>query len=403
MKTSTHILPLAAALLLQTANCSAALLSHFSFNSTPLITASAGPSGSGINSTVLTNSTGLYFSSGGATTGVDLVVPYSFNCGSIQIEISFAKNENSAVFFERGGMLIEMSGGAITWTYRVYRAHGSSSEQMTCGPTAVLPNDGNGQFKSYVFQYDAISGIATIYREGNIIASYAGPAGRSLHWGGAGDGTIGAIMDGGGNGFVFLDDFKIYDNIMPLPVELVAFRARRLPGGVELYWKTATESDNYGFEVQRSDDGNHWKTLGFIAGAGTSNSPKEYRYSDRIPASPAALRYRLKQIDRDGSCSMSEILTVASTSLEALRIDISPNPTTGNSTLFAELENDESVAVSLHDFLGREVIRVLDNALLQRGIHAIRLPVEELPPGSYFCRLFTASSERITRVVVLGR
>ncbi len=70
-----------------------------------------------------------------------------------------------------------------------------------------------------------------------------------------------------------------------LPVELTSLTATTVNDAVMLNWRTATEINNYGFEIQRLQDGKieklqDWVKIGFVEGHGNSNSPKEYLYND---------------------------------------------------------------------------------------------------------------------------
>ncbi len=79
-----------------------------------------------------------------------------------------------------------------------------------------------------------------------------------------------------------------------LPVELTSFTASTEKNGVTLNWKTATETNNYGFEIQRSvvssqQSGNVWSKIGFVEGNGTTNAPKSYS----SPTNPQTEKYRI--------------------------------------------------------------------------------------------------------------
>ncbi len=72
----------------------------------------------------------------------------------------------------------------------------------------------------------------------------------------------------------------------PLPVELTAFSGKVIENNVELSWQTATEVNNYGFEIERGQTSNvknktTWEKIGFVEGNGNGNSPKEYSFIDR--------------------------------------------------------------------------------------------------------------------------
>ena len=95
---------------------------------------------------------------------------------------------------------------------------------------------------------------------------------------------------------------------LPLPVELISFTAKVKEYKVILEWRTETEVDNYGFDVQRSVIGvqnSEWIKLGFVEGHGNSNSPKQYSFTDKNPFGGSKFKYRLKQIDTDGQFEYS--------------------------------------------------------------------------------------------------
>lgn len=58
--------------------------------------------------------------------------------------------------------------------------------------------------------------------------------------------------------------------IVLLPVELVSFDALAQEGGVVLVWETATETNNSGFEVEMASGSDHFQTIDFVEGAGTT-------------------------------------------------------------------------------------------------------------------------------------
>ena len=78
-----------------------------------------------------------------------------------------------------------------------------------------------------------------------------------------------------------------------LPVELSSFAVNSIEGNkVSLSWETATEVNNYGFNIERQNivelgktsklSEDDWKSVGFISGSGNSNSPKKYSFVDEL-------------------------------------------------------------------------------------------------------------------------
>jgi len=103
-----------------------------------------------------------------------------------------------------------------------------------------------------------------------------------------------------------------------LPVEITSFSVKSKLNSVELDWKSASEISNYGFEIERrplpnppliGEGTKGWGQVGFVEGNGTTNSPKEYSYTDRN-VSAGRYEYRLKQIDRDGRIGYSKSVQV---------------------------------------------------------------------------------------------
>ena len=110
-----------------------------------------------------------------------------------------------------------------------------------------------------------------------------------------------------------------------LPVTLIVFSAQYQPSqkNVLVSWKTATEQNNKGFELQRSNDGNNFIQISFVDGAGNSSSINSYQFTDTKPLIGQSF-YRLNQVDMDGKSSLSPIVPVLINS--NVMLSFSPNP-----------------------------------------------------------------------------
>ncbi|MFH1195054.1 MAG: T9SS type A sorting domain-containing protein [bacterium] len=178
--------------------------------------------------------------------------------------------------------------------------------------------------------------------------------------------------------------FTVSDNGSPLPVELTSFTASVIDEGVKLNWETATEVDNYGFEVERSILGNNeWQTLGFIEGAGVSNSPKQYSFKDENVA-VGSYAYRLKQIDLDGAYTYSDQIEV---NLETLPTELAleqnyPNPFNPATTIKFALPQSSNVSLVVYNMLG-ERVAVLENGMLEAGIYERNFDASSFTSGIY--------------------
>ncbi|MER2999380.1 T9SS type A sorting domain-containing protein [Pontibacter populi] len=141
--------------------------------------------------------------------------------------------------------------------------------------------------------------------------------------------------------------------IMPLPVELMWFKAKRQDQVVVLEWQTASERDNMGFEVQLSADGRTFETLAFVESKSPNSSMvQQYRYVYINPTRRQVAYYRLKQLDYSGKFSYSKIQVVNADNSTFI-VQASPNPFKDHIKFAFEAP---TVEVTLTDLNGREVL-----------------------------------------------
>lgn len=141
-----------------------------------------------------------------------------------------------------------------------------------------------------------------------------------------------------------------------LPVALVDFRASGIGTTVELIWRTASETNNYGFEIQRQAATGEFQRAGFVAGYGTTTTPQSYRFADR-PLAPGTYFYRLKQIDADGSFDYSAVVeAIVRLAPESFVLQQNyPNPFNPITTIAFVLERAQHAQLSVYDVNGREI------------------------------------------------
>ncbi len=214
---------------------------------------------------------------------------------------------------------------------------------------------------------------------------------------------------------------RLWVNTSPLPVELISFTGELIGNEVLLEWKTAIEVNNYGFEVVRKNGGNgEWEKIGFVQGHGTTNSPKEYSFTDdltlNLNPNLTQVSYRLKQIDLDGTFAYSKIVTVDLTSITSVDEIIVyefaleqnyPNPFNPTTTIKFTIPSlgDENfrplhTQLVVYDILGREVATLI-NKELQPGIHQVSFNALNLPSGVYFYKLITNEFMGIKKMLLL--
>jgi hypothetical protein len=169
----------------------------------------------------------------------------------------------------------------------------------------------------------------------------------------------------------------------PLPLKFISFTAQQVKNKVLLNWQTAGELNNRGFDVQRKLPGEDFKTIGFVPSrSANGNQLTDYNFEDAGTLNKACqVFYRLKQVDQDGSFSLTEVRLV-NYNLENTSILIYPNPARGLARIILPTGLGP-VDIVLHDVTGKEVSRwngVVDQLLmdnLNAGAYVLRILVRK--------------------------
>ncbi|MBN2571827.1 MAG: DUF4623 domain-containing protein [Ignavibacteriales bacterium] len=173
----------------------------------------------------------------------------------------------------------------------------------------------------------------------------------------------------------------------PLPVELKTFSASATVNRVNLSWETASEYNNYGFEIQRAGTDKNWAKIGFVDGAGNSNTVKKYSYTDKEVYTAGQYYYRLKQIDNDGTFSYSNVLSVNIEVPKEYALNQNyPNPFNPSTTIQFALPTSANVKLSVYDILGKEVA-VVEQGQKEAGIYSVNFNASNLASGIYVYKL----------------
>ncbi len=189
-----------------------------------------------------------------------------------------------------------------------------------------------------------------------------------------------------------------YDGVVP--VELTSLTATPINAVVVLNWTTATEVNNYGFEVLKTLSGAEaWETIGFVDGHGNSNSPKDYSFIDQSVAERSR-SYRLKQIDFDGAFEYSDVVTVEmELSKDFKLVQNYPNPFNPTTSIAFTLPTKGFVTLKVYNTIGEEVAELL-NKNIEAGNHNVIFSASNLPTGAYFYRI-TADNFSETKKMLL--
>ena len=187
-----------------------------------------------------------------------------------------------------------------------------------------------------------------------------------------------------------------------IPVELTSFTSSVNENDVTLNWQTATETNNSGFQVERSKmleaRSEEWENIGFINGNGTTTEPQSYSFVDKdLPAGRQGLeagkyQYRLKQIDFDGTFEYSKTIEVEINAPLKFSLEQNyPNPFNPTTTIKFSIPAVGtrlalSVQLKVYDVLGKE-IATLVNEEKPAGSYNIEFNGFNLASGIYYYQL----------------
>jgi hypothetical protein len=168
---------------------------------------------------------------------------------------------------------------------------------------------------------------------------------------------------------------------VPLPIELLGFDAKLRGDVVDLLWSTASEVNNDFFAIERASENLDWKTIATVPGAGNSNS--RLNYSDMDPNPLKGLSYyRLRQVDFDGSSTLSEVVAINYLSVnDEDHTYLFPNPS-ANGRFYIRLPYayaDYATEVNVYSLSGKKVWQ--QNST--KGESLIEVNPGSLPAGMY--------------------
>ncbi|MEO8666214.1 MAG: T9SS type A sorting domain-containing protein [Ignavibacteria bacterium] len=181
---------------------------------------------------------------------------------------------------------------------------------------------------------------------------------------------------------------NLYDNVCSVsPVELANFSSAVNKNIVALSWSTVNETNNKGFDIERSVAGSaEWTRAGYTEGNGTVTEPKNYTFNERV--SSGHYNYRLKQIDFNGNFeyyNLSDEVEIGIPDVYSISQNY-PNPFNPSTKIDYELPYDGKVSILLYDISGKEVGRLV-NEVMTAGYYTVQYNASNLSSGMYFYRI----------------
>ncbi len=170
-----------------------------------------------------------------------------------------------------------------------------------------------------------------------------------------------------------------------LPVELLSFTGKNTEEGSLLTWQTASETQNKGFDIERSNDGSRFEKIGFVASNGTTLITQSYTFEDNTSKKGISY-YRLKQLDVDGGFEYSKIVTITQNGKND--VSVFPNPSNGVFTIIG-LEDVKDETYTLMNNVGKTLSMTVQNNN--------QLDMSAFPSGVYYLRV--QSSGQVMKLV----
>jgi hypothetical protein len=174
---------------------------------------------------------------------------------------------------------------------------------------------------------------------------------------------------------------------------------------VKLLWTTSKETNNAGFEVQKTVFGNQnseWNKIGFINGNGTKNTPTNYIFTDS-KLNTGKYKYRLKQIDNNGISKYHTLNNIVEIGVPA-KFSLSqnyPNPFNPRTKVEFQIPNDAKVSMIVYDIIGREVVTLINNEFKKADYYTVDLNASNLASGIYFYSIIADKFIATKKMVVI--
>ena len=186
------------------------------------------------------------------------------------------------------------------------------------------------------------------------------------------------IATGSNNGSVVIDH--------SVPVELEAFKGALVNNKIFLVWKTASEIDNIGFDVERKMGNESWTIIGHAAGKGTTFETTNYQFTDKFndESFKGIIFYRLRQIDADGNYKFSNEINIDA-DLTPKGFSLSqnyPNPFNPSTIIKYQVPFESRIVISVYNSLG-ECVRMFNAGTKQTGYYEVRFNAPDLASGIY--------------------
>jgi len=215
-----------------------------------------------------------------------------------------------------------------------------------------------------------------------------------------------------GEGLKLMEQYNIIGDCTTLltldivvPVEITAFTTENVNDEVIIKWQTATETNNSGFEIQKSEKSivngqTIWEKVTFVDGSGTTTGVTNYTYNDKV-VKPGTYFYRLKQIDFNGTTTYSsEIKVVVNWQAEFVLMQNYPNPFNPATTIRFTLPVKTDMVIAVYSSIGEKIAEVFKDEM-EEGYHEVMFDASNLSSGVYFYSFESKQFVDVKKMILL--
>lgn len=195
-----------------------------------------------------------------------------------------------------------------------------------------------------------------------------------------------------------LYEFEVYGPNSTLPIQLNSFSAVKKGSSVQLNWNASMDAESR-FNVQRSDDGINFNTIGTLYfPTGTNGLSNDYHFTDESPLAGVNY-YRLDYTETGEMTLYSDVRSVRFDEQTGFRI--SPNPVSG-SLIQVEL------AKGVQNRLTMRLLTVTGRVIQQQEVNGNGKSVQmnlngAIPSGTYILQVLDANRTIHSKQIVISR
>ncbi len=162
---------------------------------------------------------------------------------------------------------------------------------------------------------------------------------------------------------------------------------------MDLFWSTASETNNDYFTIERSSNGIDYEFVAKVKGAGNSNQKLDYSFVDQYVSNDVKY-YRLRQTDFDGTSVCSKPISIASVVRNSSKAEVYPNPNSTSIITFT------ATSPELYELT---VVAASGNTVFNQQLSDATISLPDLTAGLYILQFKNTATGEIQIVKYLQK